>query len=282
MFGLAAILRLGGAGDHSSRDRRDATAGSRHEGDTMTYIHGYTKAGDELLTVQAEFWKDRLTLLDTHLAPGTRLLEVGCGTGAVLGVLDNAFPALALSGVDIEPMLIATARERLKRPGIPIDLRVADGRHLPYADGSFDHVWIQFLLEHMDAQSARDVLQEAHRVLVPGGRLTAIEFDYHTLRFHSELDPLAWEVVRVMNAYGQSDAGSRLRYWLNEGGWSDVDPGAHHFGYQGAATPPVAEYFTHALSALMPGAAGIPDLRRMGTQPTDSIEFTVYKATARA
>jgi ubiquinone/menaquinone biosynthesis C-methylase UbiE len=246
----------------------------------MTYIHGYSQAGDELLTVQAEFWKDRLILPGTHLAPGTRLLEVGCGTGSVLGVLDHAFPALALSGVDIEPMQIATARQRLGRPGIPIDLRVADGRDLPYPDGSFDHVWIQFLFEHMDADSARRTLQEAHRVLAPGGRLTVIEFDYHTLRFHSDLDSLAWDVVRVMNAYGQSDVGSRLLYWLSEGGWYDVDPGPHQFGYRGAATPPVARYFEQALAALMPGTAGIADLRRMGSKPTDSIEFTVYKAVA--
>jgi ubiquinone/menaquinone biosynthesis C-methylase UbiE len=248
----------------------------------MTYIHGYSQAGDELLTVQAEFWKDRLTLPGTHLAPGTRLLEVGCGTGSVLSILDHAFPALALSGVDIEPMQVATARERLNRPGIPINLRVADARELPFPDGTFDHVWIQFLLEHLDADDARRALQEARRVLAPGGELTAIEFDYHTLRFNSALDPLSWDVVRVMNAYGQSDAGSRLRYWLKEGGWSDIEPGPHRFGYQGAATPPVAKYFEQALTALMPGTAGIVDLRRMGAKPTDSIEFTVYKATARA
>lgn len=248
----------------------------------MSYIHGYSQAGDELLSTQAEFWKDQLILPGTHLAPGTRLLEVGCGTGEVLRILDHAFPALALSGVDIEPMQIATARQRLNRPGIPIDLQVADGRDLPYADGSFDHVWIQFLLEHLDAQGARTTLDEARRVLVPGGRLTVIEFDYHTLRFHSGLDPLAWDVVRVMNAYGQSDVGSRLQYWLTDGGWSDVDPGAHRFGYQGAATPPVAKYFERALAALMPGTPGIADLRRMGERPTDSIEFTVHKATARA
>jgi SAM-dependent methyltransferase len=240
----------------------------------MNYLHGYSQKEGQRLAAQAEFWRDPLILPGTTLAPGTRLLEIGCGVGAVLQILDHAFPDLALSGVDIEPAQIATARRRLDRPGIPVDLQVADGRDLPYADGSFDHVWIQFVLEHMNADDARKTLDEARRVLVPGGQLTAIEADYHTVRIDPDPDGLAQAMVRVMDAYGQSSAGLRLRFWLDEGGWSDIDPGAHHFGYQGAATLPVDRYLADVLEAT-----GIQRLRREGT---DSIEFTIYKATARA
>jgi cyclopropane fatty-acyl-phospholipid synthase-like methyltransferase len=43
-----------------------------------------------------------LILAGTTLAPGTRLLEVGCGVGAVLGILGDAFPGVVLAGVDLE------------------------------------------------------------------------------------------------------------------------------------------------------------------------------------
>ena len=51
------------------------------------YVHGYATAEQERLLKQAEHWRDELILAGTRLAPGTRLLEVGCGVGAVLGIL---------------------------------------------------------------------------------------------------------------------------------------------------------------------------------------------------
>jgi ubiquinone/menaquinone biosynthesis C-methylase UbiE len=245
----------------------------------MTYLHGYSQTEEQRLVSQAEFWRDRIIRPGTSLPPGTRLLEIGCGVGAVLQVLDSEFRDLTLSGVDIEPIQIASAERRL---GTHVDLLVADGRDLPFAGGSFDHVWIQFVLEHVDAEGARRILREAHRVLVPDGRLTVIEADYHSLRLHPEFDGLADDLIQAMDAHGQSDAGPRLREWLKEGGWNDVDPGPRHFSYQGAATPPPAGYLADALAATVPDAPAILGLRRMGDLPTDSISFTVHKATASA
>lgn len=51
------------------------------------YVHGYTPEEQRRLVEQAEHWRDELILPGTELPPGTRLLEVGCGVGAVLGIL---------------------------------------------------------------------------------------------------------------------------------------------------------------------------------------------------
>ena len=69
---------------------------------TEEYVHGYATAEQERLLQQAEHWRDELILAGTTLYPGTRLLEVGCGVGAVLGILGVAFPGITLAGVDIE------------------------------------------------------------------------------------------------------------------------------------------------------------------------------------
>jgi len=100
--------------------------------------------------------------------PGTRLLDVGCGSGLILVLATerSAIPA----GLDISPGLLGIARERLPEA----DLREADMESLPFADASFDAVTgvnaFQF------AGDPRRALSEAARVLRPGGRLVASLF----------------------------------------------------------------------------------------------------------
>ena len=100
--------------------------------------------------------------------PGTRLLDVGCGSGLTL-VLARERGALP-SGVDISPGLLSIARDRLPHA----DLREADMESLPFGDAAFDAVTgvnaFQF------AGDPRRALREAARVTRPGGRVVASLF----------------------------------------------------------------------------------------------------------
>jgi cyclopropane fatty-acyl-phospholipid synthase-like methyltransferase len=96
--------------DHATR------SGNSVIGDTTTsgrYVHGYATKEQERLIAQAEIWREKLILDGTTLLPGTRLLEVGCGVGAVLAALGTAVPGIRLSGVDIEPAQLRYARTHL-------------------------------------------------------------------------------------------------------------------------------------------------------------------------
>jgi SAM-dependent methyltransferase len=99
---------------------------------------------------------------------GTRLLDVGCGSG--LALLLAAGRGALPSGLDVSPGLLAVARERL--PGA--DLREGDMEALPFEDGAFDAVVgvnaFQF------AGDPRWALREAARVVRPGGRIVASLF----------------------------------------------------------------------------------------------------------
>lgn len=116
---------------------------------TDDYVHGYATDEQQRLLSQAEHWREELILAGTTLVPGTRLLEVGCGVGAVLGILGDAFPGIVLAGVDIEERQLGAAGGHLAGLGLEADLRVADALNLPYADASFDHVWMMWFLEHL-------------------------------------------------------------------------------------------------------------------------------------
>jgi SAM-dependent methyltransferase len=99
---------------------------------------------------------------------GTRLLDVGCGSGLALALADErgAIPA----GLDISPGLLEIARERLPRA----DLREGDMEALPFKDAAYDAVTgvnaFQF------AGDPRRALREAARVTRAGGRVVASLF----------------------------------------------------------------------------------------------------------
>src|SRR4030095_2275028 len=97
------------------------------------YVHGYATAEQERLLRQAEHWRDELILAGTTLAPGTRLLEIGGGVGAVLGMLGAAFPGIVLAGVDIEARQLEAARAHLAELGFEGGLRPGEALegHLP-------------------------------------------------------------------------------------------------------------------------------------------------------
>ena len=94
------------------------------------YVHGYGTRERGRLVEQAEHWRHRLIRDGTVLEPGTRLLEVGCGVGAV-AVLGQEYPGVQLHGVDIEPKQLEFARRHLERAGVAATLREGDARALP-------------------------------------------------------------------------------------------------------------------------------------------------------
>src|SRR5215211_1631420 len=197
------------------------------------YVHGYGTPEQERLVEQAEHWRHRLIRDGTQLEPGTRLLEVGCGAGAVLAVLGQEFRGVRLTGVDIEPKQLDFARGHLERSGVEATLVEADALALPFEDQSFDHVWMMWFLEHVADPVA--ALREARRLLVPGGTLTAIEVDYSTCRADPTtpaMEALFRAMVQGMAAAGWSDAGTRLPGWLREAGFRQVDEGERPFWWQ--------------------------------------------------
>ena len=257
------------------------------------YVHGYGTREQKRLIEQAEHWRYGLICDGTRLEPGTRVLEVGCGVGAVLGVLGQEYPGIRLHGIDREPKQLEFARGYLERSGVEATLVEGDALALPFEDESFDHVWMMWFLEHVPDPPA--ALREARRILVPGGGITAIEVDYSTCSAEPStqaFETLVRAMIQGMAAAGWSDAGTRLPGWLHEAGFREVDEGERPYWFEdeelGHQANYAADVLESALDALAeaPGVdedqlrAGLADLRGLPEKPGAGLGWVYHKSTA--
>jgi ubiquinone/menaquinone biosynthesis C-methylase UbiE len=99
-----------------------------------------------------------------------RVLEVAIGTGRNLPFYTVAS---SLTGVDLSPEMLAIARDRAERRGLPVDLREGDAESLPVDDAAYDSVVCSLSMCSIPDQAT--AIAEMKRVLVPGGRLLLLD-----------------------------------------------------------------------------------------------------------
>lgn len=118
-----------------------------------------------------------------RIATGTRLLDVGCGSGGALRMAK--LRGADVAGLDAAPDLLGIANDRLPHS----ELRIGDMEHLPYEDGSFDAVTNINCIMYAD-DPAR-AIREARRVLTPDGRLAmAVWSDPRDCEFRHVMEAL--------------------------------------------------------------------------------------------
>lgn len=98
---------------------------------------------------------------------GTKILDVGCGTGVV--AITAARAGAKVTGLDLTPELLARAKENAALSQTEIQWHEGDAEQLPFGDGTFDTVLSQF--GHMFAPRPEVAVKEMLRVLRPGGTI---------------------------------------------------------------------------------------------------------------
>jgi ubiquinone/menaquinone biosynthesis C-methylase UbiE len=181
--------------------------------------------------------EDAAAFLLSHLTPGMRLLDLGCGPGSItIGLARYVAPAEAI-GIDLEPeaLAAATALASDNRVG-NVAFRRADVYELPFEDDSFDIVYGHQVMQHL--ADPVNALVEARRVLRSGGYLAVRDADYQTMTHHPH-EPM---LDRWLDAYrklarqngGEPDAGRRLGEWVRAAGFDHIHATASTWLY---ATP---------------------------------------------
>jgi SAM-dependent methyltransferase len=255
------------------------------------YLHGYTDEERARLQVQAQVmspWIHR----DLPFATSRSLVELGCGTGAQLALLLDAFPALRVTGIDRAVDQLAAAADNLAPYVDRSTLRAADATDLPFPAGAFDAGFLCWILEHLEHPDA--ALRELHRVLAPGAPVVVSEVVNTTLF----LDPPSPHVMRYWSAFnehqrtlhGDPDVGAKLGRLLHTAGFHSISLSAREVIFDDrdpAARAAFCGYCKDLLGSAAPGLvasgriteADVAAMRReldaLGREP-GSIFFYVF------
>ena len=145
----------------------------------------------------------RLASRGRALAPGTRILEVGIGTGWLLILC--AQHGLDPVGLDISPQLIEFVRQRAEQHGLQLDLRLGNIEEAPLEPASFDVIIADSVFEHV--QHWQEGLARVAAALRPGGVLIfsstnrfALRSGEFALPFYGWLpDPVRYALRRAID-----------------------------------------------------------------------------------
>lgn len=135
------------------------------------------------------FYEDRAIehlLARSAFAEASRVFELGFGTGRLAErLLSSELPPSAeYRGVDVSPVMLALARERLARFGDRVTLDLSSGAPPRDEPSESCDRWLStYVFDLLSEADVRDVLGEAHRMLVPGGRLCLVGLAKGNTRF---------------------------------------------------------------------------------------------------
>lgn len=263
----------------------------------MDYVHGYSAREGTRLSDQAAALAGLLHA-GTRYGPGSRVLEVGCGTGAQTVILAGRAPEAEFTSIDVSERSLAEAARQVHLADCKnVRFLRADSFRLPFQPSCFDHVFVCFVLEHLgDPTRALEALMT---VLKPGGSLTVIEGDHGSAYFH----PVSEQARRAIQclidlqqrAGGDSLIGRRLYPLLVQAGYRDVHV-TPLVAYADGSRPDLADAITlKTFTAMVEGVAaqavglglidaaswsdGIRDLRR-AADSDGTFCYTFFKAVA--
>lgn len=146
-----------------------------------------------------QFYEDRaIASLLANCAPETShaVFEFGCGTGQLaVQLLEMLPPAARYLGVDVSPVMVGLATDRLAEWGDRAQARLVDGSMpLPVDDNSADRIVCTYVFDLLDDADVVAVLAEFERILSPEGLLCLVSLRPGITRFERLVSRL-WTMV---------------------------------------------------------------------------------------
>ncbi|MDI6732088.1 MAG: malonyl-ACP O-methyltransferase BioC [Candidatus Margulisbacteria bacterium] len=129
---------------------------------------------DQSANIQRQMLEKVFSLVDHEYQT---ILDVGCGTGALVKLLADKYPSSQIVGIDFAPGMIKCANLKIIKPNVKF--AVEDGEKLPFEPAKFDLVVSSAALQWMDYRAG---IKEAVRVLKPGGKFIFATFGPRTLQ----------------------------------------------------------------------------------------------------
>ena len=168
----------------------------------------------------------RLANIEGHLrylpvSPGDRVLDAGCGSGAIARLIARTYPQAEVIGVDLREHYLDFARTRASEEKIEnLTFRAADVFDLPFPDATFDVVWTKYLLQWL--KEPKRALGELKRVTRPGGIVVSCDFAGFAVEHFPVTPEFDRQVRHVISALVDYDIGRKVAAMMISLGMNDV------------------------------------------------------------
>ena len=170
------------------------------------------------------------------IQPGMRVADIGCGSGKTTSKLfELVQPGGSALGIDIAPQRVSFAQANYGRAGL--EYECADAQKALEHFGSFDFVWVRFLLEYYRTGS-REMVANISRLLKPGGILCLTDLDHNCLSHYGLSPRMERTIQEIMSGLEEKAnfdpyAGRKLYSYLYDLGFVDIDVevAGHHVIY---------------------------------------------------
>jgi len=158
--------------------------------------------------------------------PGMHVLDAGCGPGKVSAILYKMIqPRGKVLAVDYSEERIQYAKKHYASPS-GIEFRLHDLRHPLEETGSFDLIWVRFVLEYNRVESF-EIIRNLDAVLKPGGSLCLLDLDYNCLSHYplpANMEKILLELMKLLEIRFNFDAyaGRKLYSYVYDLGYHNV------------------------------------------------------------
>ncbi len=159
-------------------------------------------------------------ILQQQIAPPPQsILDLGCGVGMSTFALQEIYPQAQITGLDLSPYFLAIAQYRTN-PSAPITWlhRAAETTALP--DASFDLISAHLVFHELPQSASRAILQEARRLLRPGGHLAIMDMNPQS-EVYAKLPPYILTLLKSTEPYLDDYFGLDLKQAIYEAGFTE-------------------------------------------------------------
>lgn len=131
------------------------------------------------------------------------ILDIGCGDGTISKLMQDRNPGVKIFGIDV-----------MARPHSEIPFKLYDGKHIPFADNSFDGCMLVDVLHHLPRGKAiKELLTEVKRV----------SCKYILIKDHQYKTRFDFKTLKFMDDIGNKPHGIRVEYnYLKENEWEGI------------------------------------------------------------